>query len=315
MPINSFSYIFKKAQADVKHCYYLGCKQLPIRSHSISEQRVLSEISENGEVLTLDKFSLQSKALVPAGIKQASTVKCFCCEHDQKIFAPIDNKDYVIGDKEQEFLFAFRAAAREFLVKEAAVQTCDHWKKPEHYGNNRAAVAFIDDLNKGQMLSIKDQSETRCVFMDTYQKQKFNAIRTVSVTLDGWHPVAASSSFCIEVDFDGNLVNDVLESGYNTKVKPCFLTIFPQKDKTYCLISYFNHDRKTYNFLNDINNKDNQEKGIIVSNLLVGYAENVAIGPSFGQTFVNKEAFFAVRATSLIPHTSLVEDSGLNLFV
>lgn len=308
------NYVFKKSQSEVKHCYYPDCKQPPIQSHSISKERVLGAVSEEGQVMMPDRFSPLAKKMVKVGIGQASTVKCFCGEHDQKIFAPIDNEDYIIGNKEQEFLFAFRAAAREFLVKEAAVRTCNHWREPEYYGGDRVAVAFIDELNEGQMLSIKDQDKTRCIFVDTYQKQKFNVIRTICIALDGWHPVAASSSFCIEVDSDGNLVNDVLESGYDTEVKPCFLTVFPQGDKTYCLISYFNRDRKTYNFLNSISSKDNQEKGVIVSNILVGYAENLAIGPSFWQTFDNKDAFFTVRATSLIPHMSLVEDSSLNLF-
>lgn len=315
MPVKSFSGIFKKSQSEVRHCYCPGCKQPPIQSHSISKERVLNTISEKGQVLMLDKFSLLANELVEVGVGQASTVKCFCSEHDQKIFAPIDNKDYTAGDKEQEFLFAFRAAARELLVKEAAVQVCNHWKKLDYYGNDAAVTAILDEINVGQLLSVKDQNETRAIFTDTYQKHKFNAVCTMCIVFDGWYPVAASSSFCIERDLDGSLVNDVLVSGYNTRVKPCFLTIFPQKDKTYCLISYFNRDRKTYSFLNNIGDKSDQEKGVIVSNLLVGYAENLTIRPSFWQAFDNKEAFFAVRATSLMPHTSLIEDDSLNLFI
>lgn len=304
---------FKKSQSEIKHCYYPNCKQKPIQSHSISKKRILEKISDDGIVLMPDVSTLLSTGkLVEIGVGQASTLKCFCHEHDQKIFAPIDDKDYTIGNKEQEFLFAFRAASREFLTKEAAVQSNLNWKNSPYISMNETEV--LDEFNIGQQLSIKDQSKTQKIFIDTYEKQKFNILRTVCVTIDGAYPIAASASFNLETDIEGNVINNVLGPDYNTQMMPCFLTLFPQDHKTFCLISYFSRNRKAYAFLNDINDKNHQEKCIIISNLLVSYVENFAINPTYWQSFPDKNKFLDVLLSSVMPHASLIEDRNFNLF-
>ena len=53
------------------------------------------------------------------GISSASTFFGFCNHHDTVIFSEIENKDY-IGNHEQNFLYAYRACALEYVKKKEA---------------------------------------------------------------------------------------------------------------------------------------------------------------------------------------------------
>jgi len=51
------------------------------------------------------------------GRKVATISTNFCGFHDTKLFLPIESRDYRKNNKEQEFLFAYRAFAREYHAK------------------------------------------------------------------------------------------------------------------------------------------------------------------------------------------------------
>ena len=290
-------------RAKLKGCYVPKCTERPIRSHSISKRRVLEKICENGKVICLGNDYLINGNTIEVGISQASTLKCFCKKHDQKIFAPIDNFDYEVGNKEQEFLFAFRTAARELLSKRVAVEVLS--KREEN-----------DDIlkiyNEGQKLSVNDQEEIKRVLIDTLIKKKYNVINTATFIIDEEIPIAASASFNLEVSYDGKLINDVTPTGYDAKMKPCFFTLFPQKGKTYCLVSYLHRHRKDYNFLKELINKSEEEKGIIISNILINYVENFVVKPSYWNE--NMKDKFSVELFFRLVHDDFISDDALNFF-
>lgn len=60
------------------------------------------------------------------GRKKATTFTGFCDYHDSKIFSPIENEDYVEENKEQEFLFAYRALAYEHHANKSIIDYYKH---------------------------------------------------------------------------------------------------------------------------------------------------------------------------------------------
>ena len=108
--------ILKTSAAAVKACYFIKCSEKPIKAHSISNTRLLLKLSDDGMVMYFDKEASKVGTLIETGRGVASTFGGFCGEHD-KIFHPVDNDDYIPGDKRQEFLFAMRAAAKELNTK------------------------------------------------------------------------------------------------------------------------------------------------------------------------------------------------------
>lgn len=315
--------LLKDSERSVKQCYFPKCDNTPIKAHSISNNRLLKALSDDGAVLEINWDPANGYHFTECGRGVASTFRGFCDKHD-KIFGRIDVEDYAVDDLEQEFLFALRGAARELNAKKVASASMDAMIS----GNNHQGMKVIDELksdaeyfNFGQNLSIRDQFFTRSIFMDTLAKKKYHVLETVRIVMDGSYPIVASSSFNMELSISGDVINDVSPSGYSTKMKPCFFTLFPQNDKTFCLISYFRRYKEDYAFLREFESADEDTKKNLVSNLLVLYIENFYIKPSYWTKIDNetKNKLVYLFGRTLIRNFSRelilpIEDADFNLF-
>ncbi len=315
--------LMKDSAITTKGCYFPKCKNNPIKAHSISNNKLLRGISEKGIVLRVDWTPEEGCHLTKCGRGLASTFKGFCDEHD-KIFENIDTKDYTVGDIKQEFLFAMRGAAKELNAKETASASTNAILS----GNNRQGLCVIEELedemkvfNIGQCISIRDQNETKSILIDTLSKKKYHVLESARFVLDGYYPIVASSSFNMELDNDGNIINNVFPEAYSEKMKPCFFTLFPQGDKTFCIISYFRKHRRDYQFLKSLEDAKDTDKKVLISNILASYVENFFIKPSYWESLnykTKKQLRYLLNKTILREASqrfvALIEDAEFNIF-
>lgn len=309
--------IMSNSALETKQCYVIGCRNATIKAHSISNKRLLLKLSDNGMVMHKSKIANTIGELAETGRGAATVFRGLCGEHD-KMFLPIDNTDYIVGNSEQEYLFALRAAAHEFSVKSAvqnAVEAVAYEHKLAHPDNMPDLEKFI----LAHSIGLKDQSATRSIFIDTAKKNKHNVIETVTIAVNEELPMAVNSSFDIELDDQGNLINDhsETEDAFKKRMKPCFLNIFPQNGKTYCLISYWRKDRTTYAFIEKLNSMSELDKKVLISNLIAVYTENFVANPTFWKslTLQRQDQYLAVFNSTFTPfHASLVLDDSFNLF-
>ncbi len=311
--------LVNNSMSATKGCYFIGCGQPTIRAHSISNKRLLLKLSKDGEVMHFDKNSSDWGSLTETGRNAASTFQGMCGDHD-KIFHPIDNEDFIPGNKEQEYLFAMRAAAKEFNTRRGMVHATHERLATNHnqeFPLNAIGQAMMNTFTPGFDLGLEDQKITRGIFIDTFKNGKHNVIETAVVTVDEELPMAVSSTFNLELAYDGMLVNDLGPDNYSARMKPCFLTVFPQNGKTYCLISYLHRDRKAYGFLHDLNELEEGEKKVIISNLITTYTENFIAEPDFWQSLSKAtiEKYREIYGNSMAPgHNPFVVDTTYSLF-
>ena len=100
-------------------------------------------------------------------------------------------------------------------------------------------------------------------------------------------------------------------------MKPCFMTIFPQNGKTYCLISYFKKYRNDFKSLQDLSDSDEVTKMTIISNLITIYTENFVVKPDHWQNLSNekKKKYFEIYERSMLPqHRNFTFDHTFSLF-
>jgi len=302
-----------------KGCYFIGCKNPTIRAHSISNKRLLLKLSDNGDVMYFNKNSSDWGSLVKTGRGTASTFSGFCGVHD-KIFFPIDNEDYVTGNKEQNYLFAMRAAAKEFTTRRAmshAVDTRINTNESQEFAFDSLGLAMMGSFQKGFDIGLEDQKVTRGIFIDTYMKNKYMVIDTAVIEINEELPIAVSSTFNLELAYDGTLINDLSPAGYSQRMKPCFLTIFPQNGKTYALISYLRKDRGPYKFLQELNGLSDGEKKVVLSNLVTSYTENFTAEPNYWNSLNEdtKTRYSKVYGNSFKTlRAPLIADSTFSLF-
>jgi hypothetical protein len=311
--------LVNKSLSETKGCYFIGCEKPTIRAHSISNKRLLLKLSRDGYVMYLNRNTSDWGSLVETGRGVATTFSGFCSNHD-KIFHPIDNKDYVVGNVEQEYLFAFRAAAKEFTTRKAMVHATDTQlvnNQEQEFPLDDFGLAMMDNFKQGFTMGLEDQKTTRGVFIDTFDTGKYNVLETAVLEIGEELPIAVSSTFNLELAYDGNLINDVSPAGYGTQMKPCFLTIFPQNGKTYGLISYFRKDKSSYGFLKNLDSIDDSEKKVILSNLLTSYTENFVAEPAYWESLSNetKKKYSEICANYLkVECIPFVADDTFSLF-
>jgi len=318
----------RQAYSKTKSCYITECDKKPIAAHSIAKSRLLKKISDRGEVLQYGKTidTTSSLSLCPIGKSIATTFPGFCGDHDRTIFNIIDDSDYSPGNKTQEFLFAFRATAREYTVRKAVdsllfeiikdlknrhTETISKYGfKPENFN-----LKFLSDFYIAFHTGTEDLEEDRRILIVNYNKKRFWKITTELIELDAEYPIVASSNFNLEFDPNGKLINDFRD--LKNTMRPTFLTIFPQNRKTYVIFSWMHKDNNYYLGLKGINSLPMEQKLIIVSNLLTAYVENFAVNPSYWNNTPDemKAKFLSYAGASMsYDIVPFIIDNNLNIF-
>ena len=294
----------------------IECSDRIIKAHSIQNNRILKKISEKGKVIQI-KFedAIFTKDCSQVGRKTATTFSGFCNFHDSSIFRSIEIKDYLPRDKEQEFLFAYRALARELNIKKTAAKI--YQKGISIFG----AHSYFSGLLEWTKFSIKELTKLNYFFHQGLLNKDFGKIQTKLIVLDKEYSIAVSSIFAIEYDFHGNKINDLGDK--KQRLKNLFLTIFPQNGKTYILLSHLTEDSLTYNFLEEQLLSLEQIEIIKRINLLIAnYCENFVLSPTKwrGLPKEEKEKFIemfmnSTDLTRLKTPDNLRQEPKFNLFI
>ena len=311
-----------RRQAYVKECFHKdsNCSSKIIFAHSIQNNRILKKISQNGEVLyfeeTEDKDNNNIKFLLSKmGRKKATTFTGFCGDHDCKLFLPIESHDYYDGNEEQQFLFAYRALAKEYHAKKTALKLGDSAisQSPQH------GKALLGNLNfqKYQQVALYQLERDKQLFNSALDQGKFDMIYTRMIKFHQEYHIAVSSAFTVKKDLNGKDVNNF--SDLETDMKYLYLTIFPQNGKTYILLSCLRkYKRYLSPLMNQIQEKSVNERKIILSNILAIHVENITISPSkWEKISEDKRSIFQklFQDTVMVEGKSMTQLSNINLFV
>jgi len=273
-----------KSDCKFKKCLFPDkskCSERIIKAHSIQKNKILKKIAEKGMLVTsnMNKM-LFSKEFEKVGINSASTFFGFCGYHDTVIFSQIENKDFT-GRSEQNFLFSYRASSIEFVKKKIA--SCIYKKLVAQTQDNQIINQIMKNNMLGSEYGMKDLEVILKKFSNELCQPKEDRNYEIITTLIFKFPyeafIAVNSCFALEYDFDGYLINDLR----NTSKIPAhvFLNIFPQKGKTYILLSCLSENKTTYSdIFTEIKSMPNSRKEIFFSNMIISHCENFFMCPS-----------------------------------
>lgn len=311
------------------------CSERIIKAHSIQNNRILNKLSCNGEVLYFQLGEITENGifeLKKMGRKKATTFTGFCGHHDNKLFKPIEEKEYIVGDMEQEFLFAYRAIAKEYHAKKTTKNIYEYILKLVKEENEeeireyfpsikRESIQMLELMSNQLLIGTNDALKSLEYYREAMKinlaRNKYNKIETKTVVLDEEYGVAVSSDFCLEKDLEGNTINDI--SNMWAKISPLVVTIIPQSGKTYILLSYFSRERERYRkFFSQILAKPIDEQKSIISNIIVSYCENIVINPEKWDKLKDEEQIKILEyfnATTIEFDKDTVSNSDLNIFI
>jgi hypothetical protein len=277
------------------------CGSIIIDAHSITRNRILKRIAVDNHVCTLvEAKDLGSLVMEKIGIrKEASVFQGFCNLHDNEIFHDIDDSDYVPGNLKQEFLFAYRAIAKEYHAKVESINITEKRLNAAINGDINMLSKYENDI--GFMYDSKQKNEfinRRKKYLellnwhmeryDIYRNllngylnnQRYDRMHTFRIEFAGEYPITTSSIFQIYFDVKGHQI-------YNGNlIKPVILTVFPQNGTTYVLISCFTKDKYYYRYIEEqIIKSDETTQKRIISNMICCYVENFFLSPSLWDSY------------------------------
>lgn len=252
-------------------------------AHSIQNNGVLSKVADNGYVMSyaLDKGEFDG---VEGHKNHASIFWGFCNTHDA-IFSPIETRPYT-GTDEQHFLFAYRG----FVVAAHKKIEVSNW------------IEFGEQADN-------DLAEDKKIFDAAILSQDYSIVKTEVFELNAFYPIAVSSSFYLDFDFEGNPIPHSED-----RMENIFVTLLPADNKTYFLLSYFEQDEKLYgNLGNQLRKRDNLKSDITM--LIAAHTENVHFNPTYYKTFIKKHEknLEKIFIQSQMDHATIDEDDNVNV--
>lgn len=277
-----------EALVSYEACFHAdkNCKNGIVKAHSIQKNKILSKIAINGNVLYYRPIIKDGRFIKvefdECGKRGATTFMGFCTEHDQKIFKPIeDNNDYIKGNKQQEFLFAYRACAKMWFEIRNNVVKAE--KVLELFRNKD--VNTIDQLFKPFNVNQEDKTLVSGDYENMYKQNKkrqkevdYNK-RAYNITLDKgeWNRVKTE---VIELPWEAKIAVSEVINSYT--LKNIYVSVFPQNGKTYILLSYWHRFQNNYAkcVISSLIKESLAIQTKYISFLLLRYGTNIAISPS-----------------------------------
>ena len=272
-PVNEEEYsiimreVLKRANENTQKCWHpeaddLTCstnnkgKVIISGAHSIQNNGILNRISENGHVTG---YSFESPGFngKEYGRSIASVFYGFCNKHDS-IFYPIEVEEYN-NTQEQNFLFAYRG----FIVSSHKKEVTKYW------------------VNYGEQSDI-DFIENKKFFDQAINTKNYDIIETQYIEMPAFYPIAVSSSFYLDYDFNGNEINHS-----HDRMEYIYVTLLPTEKKTFFLLSYLKQDIGLYGHLIDQLKARNNIRSDI-SMLLAAHTENIYFNPTYYKTFIQQ---------------------------
>ena len=302
-------------------CFYEDeyCSGKTISSHSISNSRLFHKIQKAGHVIgiNLDMLNFNIKEERP-GVNTASTFFGFCHYHDNKLFKPIDDYDYAEGDREQEFLFCFRAMAHSLAKLKKWTWVIDRLPRitmDDFQSQAGLHEVFIDNLSKFNNIQYTQLLSIFKKLKKDLEVSKFKSILTEIIKINKPISFVVSSLFNLTHDLDGRIL---YQSNPYILRKPVFLHAFPQGNGSFVLLSCLEEDASIFlPFFQEIKRAKNEKLCKTISNIIIRNCENVFFSPDKWDAFdeQNKQRIYQNFEEAIKNRDSLnIRDVSIDLF-
>lgn len=275
-----------------KTCLYPDhskCSSNIIGAHALQNNRILSKLSIDNHVIMLDRRNkpiwfdmpngekLSFYEYKSKGVNDATKYSCYCKKHDNDLFEDIekDGCEYKVGDKKQEFLFAYKAFAFEYYLQTVNMKQFKALikKVPSYLTDYKYVKNYRYLISKDCSLAQYKQKFDNCLLSNDYM-----LMETLTLEINEEIKFANFSCFSPKYNLEGKrLSRFMLRNDYKRNI---FLTIFPAEGKSYILISYFKEDYKKLKKLIEALKRADENLIKFYLNIIVPiYSENIVICP------------------------------------
>jgi len=215
----------RKKVMDKRYCMHASngrtmCSGAIVKAHTVP-RGCLKKIAEQGHVCHLGPADGRGELwgslppLQEVGLKNASTFTGFCRQHDNDLFAPIEDRPFH-ATQQHAFLLAYRALCRELFWKRIHQELVPDMREADrgmpHEAQmqiQRNVTGFQDEVDVGR----RELGRHKRIYDAAWQTQDFSKVRFHIAWLDSCPQVMCSGGITPEYDFHGALLHDIMNVG------------------------------------------------------------------------------------------------------
>lgn len=264
------------------------CSNRIIKAHTIQRAGGLSEIAEEGHVISGKKgFEniLKNEGNIlpgPIGIGSASTFMGFCNVHDNSLFEPVENNSFSLNH-EAAFLLGFRALAYEYLMKKNSIKAVEIQREIDNGKDFEAQIyiqQYLHTYLAGSLRGMRDLEGWKAEYDKIFLEKNYALMPHYAVEFDSILPFVCSGGFHPEVDFGGNLLQ-VITRGDSEFEHVC-INISVVEKKTFLVFSWHGAEGgPSEKFVKSFKEIRKNEKANAALILAVEQSENTYFRPSW----------------------------------
>ena len=262
----------------IKQCLHPdkdACSEKIVGAHSLQNNKILKKISDNGIVyMPCPKADNPFLPMTEYGRKEATVFTGFCGYHDKILFQPIEDNLFT-KSVEQIFLYTYRSFAVEYHKKQEVVNMQQNIfaKKP-----SLLCMPKEDNPFGGMQMAINDFGPVKEKFDKALLDGNYDILTSVVWEFNQSVNFAGTGFEAMSRDLKGNKIQDL--SKQQILAKHIFVMVFPETEKTYCIISWLKENDDIFSgYYRQLQELNEQQKKNYINNLLPMISENIAINP------------------------------------
>jgi hypothetical protein len=283
-PANFFeNYNKLRRDSQIKQCLHPNkneCSEKIIKAHSIQNNKILNKISSNGIVyMPRPKGNNPLTIVTQYGRKEATVFTGFCGHHDKVLFQPIEDNLFN-KSSEHIFLYTYRCFAVEYHRKQEVnkMGQITYTKKPSLLN-----LPIDENPYIGFNMAINDFEPVKEQFDKAIFNKNYDILTSIVWEFEQPVKFAGTGFEVLTEDLNGRILQNLLDM--HEAMKHMFIMVFPEEDKTYCIISWLKENDILFSSYHEqLNQLTEQERKNYINNLLPMISENIVINPeAWGQ--------------------------------
>lgn len=262
-----------------------ACQGKIIRAHTIQKRGGLERIAREGRVywfppdysmLVHNVGNIDARLI---GIREASTFTGFCNYHDTTTFAPIEMAPFE-PTLEQIFLLGYRSICRELFAKREQMTLAPlvrNLDRGKGFSDQKFVQNFADLHYQGVKFGLENLEAYKKRYDMNLVSKNFADIRYYVVRLKDVPEIMCSGSAYFEMDFQGNLLQDIGQ--LDEHMDGFSFSLIGEEDSGMIVFSWLGNSLVGTNFARTLNSLADNEIPHAVVRLIFAFFENTFFSP------------------------------------
>ena len=277
-------------------------------AHALQNNKIISQLAVDGHIYMLN--SKKPPMIIPienedpevlvlidrVGVNHATTSTCFCDVHDDEVFAPIEKgaPAFDKNNEEHKYLYAYKAFIFEYY-KELVLERIFRKSIQEQ----PSLLKYSDYVRNYRNSALKriEMDVVKCFFDKGLLSHDYSGLATCIIELSEQINFANFACVGLDYDLDGGKIRNIKKNVMNR----VFLTVFPEENRSFILMSYLKKDENIYGRLaKQLKTKNINLVKYFFTLILPLYSENIILSPRLWERWDEKSqmafTFYANRS-------------------